>query len=96
MPRLDLTPEWLEEHIERAKYCSNATIPGDHFRALVGLAMRAQEYDASGLDQLRKEFQARDEVKLTGSEFRALLTMAKRSKKRQLKPRLRVVRLSTE
>ncbi|HZJ38992.1 MAG TPA: hypothetical protein VFD18_07450, partial [Chthoniobacterales bacterium] len=89
MSVLHITPHWLDQQIQRASYCSTASIPGDYFRALMCMAMRVKGYDASGLPQLWEKFQYDEEVKLMGSELRALLMLAKRARK--TRPQLRVV-----
>ena len=89
MSTLNITPQWLEQQIQRAAYCSNATIPGDHFRALMDMAARVKGYEVSGLRDLREKYQYEDEIKLTGNELRVLLMLAKQA--RRLRPQLRVV-----
>jgi hypothetical protein len=90
-----ISNQWLDEHIARAACCSDGTIHGDHFRALMILAMRAPEFDASGLGRLLEEFQGQEEVHLTGDELRMLLMLAKQVKQKDSRPRLHVVYGST-
>ena len=92
MSEQGITPNWLDQQIQRASYCSTASITGDYFGALMTMAMRVNGYDSSGLPQLWAEFQYDDDVKLTGSELRALLMLAKQA--RGMRPQLRVVKSS--
>ena len=89
MSTLNITPQWLEQQIQRAAYCSTATISGDHFRALMDMARRVKGYEVSGLRDLREKYQYEDEIKLTGNELRVLLMLAKQA--RRLRPQLRIV-----
>jgi hypothetical protein len=95
MPELRISNEWLDEHIARAACCSDGTINGDQFRALMILAMRAPGFDDSGLSRLLEDFQGQDEVRLTGNELRMLLMLAKQVKHMDSRPRLHVVYGST-
>ena len=94
-PELRISNEWLDEHIARAACCTDGTINGDRFRALMILAMRAPDFDDSGLGRLLEEFQGQEEVRLSGDEFRTLLMLAKQVKQKDSRPRLHVVYGST-
>src|SRR5689334_7587619 len=89
MLNLLITGEWLEEQIQRANYCSTASLPGDYFRALMSMAMRVKEYHACGMQELWDSFQYEREVRLTGNELRILLSLAKQARK--MRPNLRIV-----
>src|SRR4051812_23299003 len=91
MPELRISNQWLDERIARAVCCSQGTIDGNHFRALMILAMRAPEFNDSGLGRLLEEFQGQEEVQLTGDELRMLLMLAKQVKQKDSRPRLHVV-----
>ena len=86
---LNITVNWLEEQIQRAKSCSTASLQGDCFQALMGMAMRVKEFHSCGMSDLWDTFQYEDEVRLTGNELRILLGLAKRARK--MRPILRVV-----
>jgi hypothetical protein len=86
---LQITAQWLDDHIARATYCSTATIPRAHFDALMDMAMRLRGYETLGLRALRERLRGEDEVTLTGNELRGLLMLAKHA--RRLRPQLRGV-----
>ena len=87
---MELSDKWLEEHSERATRCGSASIPCDDFLDILDLAARTKAFDALGLDRL-KEMCDRDEIQLGGDELRLLLMLTSQAKRRNLKPRLRVV-----
>ena len=89
MAGLNITSDWLEEQLQRAISCSTASLSSDYFRALMCMAMRVKEYHTCGMSYLWDNFQYEDEVKLTGSELRILLSLAKLARK--MRPNLRVV-----
>ena len=91
LPELRISNEWLDEHIARAACCTDGTINADRFRALMILAMRAPDFDDSGLGRLLEVFRGQDEIQLTGDELRTLLMLAKQVKQKDSRPRLHVV-----
>jgi hypothetical protein len=93
-PQLEITEEWLDQHLARAAYCVNATVPGEHFDAIFHLAIRPKAFIISGLDRLRKKC-GQDEVEIDGNDFQILLMLASQAKRARLKPRLKLVRAQT-
>lgn len=89
MNSLNITAQWLDDHIARAAYCSTATIPREHFDALMEMAMRLRGYETLGLRILRERLADEPEVTLTGNELRGLLMLAKQA--RRLRPQLKVI-----
>jgi hypothetical protein len=84
-----ITTQWLDDQIAYAVRCSIATIPREHFHALMSMAKRVRGYEESGLRTLQERFQDENEVMLTGRELKVLLEMAKQASR--LRPLLRVV-----
>ena len=84
-----ITCEFLQKHIERAAYCTSATLSGDEFREILKLATRRKTFAVLGLGHL---LQMRDqhEVKLLGHELRSLLVMASKAHPRERRRKFRV------
>jgi len=89
-PKLEITEEWLDQHVARAAYCAHATVLGEHFDAIFHLAIRSKAFAISGLDRLRKEF-GQEAVEIEGNDLRILLMLASQAKRGRLKPRLQIV-----
>jgi hypothetical protein len=89
-----ITCEFLQKHIERAAYCTSATLSGDEFREILKLATRRKTFAVLGLGHL---LQMRDqhEVKLLGHELRSLLVLASKAHPRQRRRKIRVALLAT-
>ena len=87
-PNVDLSV--LATQLRRVSYCARATISGEHFRAILNLAMRVKAFDFSGLRRLENVVDD-EEVELSGKEIKLLLMLAIEAKRRHLRPRLRVV-----
>jgi hypothetical protein len=92
--KLEVTEQWLHEQVAKAEYCTNATVAGDHFRAILDLAMRDKAYDISGLRHVENLVDS-EQVELSGPDLRVLLMLATQAKRRNLKPRFGVVRAPT-
>ena len=84
-----ITCECLQKHIERAAYCTSATLSGDEFREILKLATRRKTFAVLGLGHL---LQMRDqhEVKLLGHELRSLLVLASKAHPRERRRKFRV------
>ena len=84
-----ITCEFLQKKIERAAYCTSATLSGDEFREILKLATRRKTFRALGLNHL---LQMRDqhEVKLLGHELRSLLVLASKAHPRERRRKFRV------
>ena len=89
-PTLEISEEWLDQHVARAAYCANATVAGQHFDAIFHLAIRSKAFAISGLDRLREKC-GQQEVEINGNDLRILLMLASQAKRGRLKPRLQVV-----
>jgi hypothetical protein len=68
----------LAKHIERAAYCTAATLSGDDFREILKLATRRKTFAVFGLAHLL-QMRDRHEVKLLGHELRSLLLLASKA-----------------
>ena len=86
---VEITCEFLQKRMERAAYCTSATIPGEEFREILNLATRRKAFAVLGLNHL---LQMRDqhEVKLLGHELRSLLMLATKAHPRERRRKLRV------
>jgi len=89
MNSLNITAQWLDDHIAGAANCSTATIPREQFDALMDMALRLRGYETLGLRILRERLPDEPEVTLTGNEMRGLLMLAKQA--RRLRPQLKVI-----
>ena len=91
---VEITCEFLQKHMERAAYCTSATLPGDEFREILKLATRRKTFRVLGLNHL---LQMRDqhEVTLLGHELRSLLVLASKAHPRQRRRKIRVALLAT-
>ena len=89
MNSLNITAQWLDDHIAGAANCSTATIPREQFDALMDIALRLRGYETLGLRILQERVRGDEEVTLTGNELRGLLMLAEQA--RRLRPQLRVV-----
>jgi len=63
---IEITCEFLQKSIERAAYCTTATLPGDAFREILKLATRQKAFAVLGLDHLLQKRHLY-EVKLLGA-----------------------------
>ena len=89
-----ITCECLQKHIERAAYCTSATLSGDEFREILKLATRRKTFAVLGLHHLL-QMRDRDEVTLLGHELRSLLVLASKAHPRQRRRKIRVALLAT-
>ena len=91
---VEITCEFLQKHIERAAYCTSATLSGDEFRQILKLATHRKTFAALGLDHL---LQMRDqhEVKLLGHELRSLLVLASKAHPRERRRKFRIAVFSS-
>ena len=88
---VEITCEFLQKHIERAAYCTSATLSGDDFREIVKLATRRKTFAVLGLDHLL-QMRDRHEVKLLGHELRSLLVLASKAHPRQRRRKIRIAK----
>ena len=79
---VEITCEFLQKHIERAAYCTSATLSGDDFREILKLATRRKTFAVLGLHHLL-QMRDRDEVTLLGHELRSLLVLASKAHPRE-------------
>jgi hypothetical protein len=86
---IEITCEFLQKSIERAAYCTTATLPGDAFREILKLATRQKAFAVLGLDHLLQKRHLY-EVKLSGQELRSLLFLAIKAHPRDRRHKLRV------
>ena len=86
---VEITCECLQKHIERAAYCTSATLSGDEFREILKLATRRKTFAVLGLNHL---LQMRDqsEVQLLGHELRSLLVLASKAHPRERRRKFRI------
>ena len=84
-----ITCEFLQKHIERAAYCTSATLSGDEFREILKLATRRKAFAVLGLDHLLN-MRDQHEVKLLGHELRSLLVLASKAHPRERRRTYRV------
>jgi len=84
-----ITCECLQKHIERAAYCTSATLSGDEFREILKLATRRKTFAVLGLHHLL-QMRDRDEVTLLGHELRSLLVLASKAHPRERRRKFRV------
>ena len=91
---VEITCEFLQKHMERAAYCTSATLPGDEFREILKLATRRKTFAVLGLHHLL-QMRDRDEVTLLGHELRSLLVLASKAHPRQRRRKIRVALLAT-
>jgi len=85
-----ITCECLQKHIERAAYCTSATLSGDEFREILKLATRRRTFRALGLNHLL-QMRHQHEVTLLGHELRSLLVLASKAHPRERRRKFRVV-----
>jgi len=88
---VEITCEFLQKHMERAAYCTSATLPGDEFREILKLATRRKTFAVLGLHHLL-QMRDRDEVTLLGHELRSLLVLASKAHPRQRRRKIRVAK----
>ena len=88
---IEITCEFLQKHMERAAYCTSATLPGDEFREILKLATRRKTFAVLGLHHLL-QMRDRDEVTLLGHELRSLLVLASKAHPRQRRRKIRVAK----
>ena len=86
---IQITCEFLQKSIERAAYCTTATLPGDAFRAILKLATRQNAFAVLGLDHLLQKRHLH-EVNLSGHELRCLLFLAIKAHPGERRHKLRV------
>jgi len=86
---IEITCEFLQKSIERAAYCTTATLPGDAFREILKLATRQKAFAVLGLDHLLQKRHLY-EVKLSGQELRSLLFLAIKAHPRERRHKLRL------
>ena len=86
---VEITCEFLQKHMERAAYCTSATLPGDEFREILKLATRRKTFAVLGLHHLL-QMRDRDEVTLLGHELRSLLVLASKAHPRERRRKFRV------
>ena len=87
---VEITCEFLQKHMERAAYCTSATLPGDEFREILKLATRRKTFAVLGLHHLL-QMRDQDEVTLLGHELRSLLVLASKAHPRERRRTFRVV-----
>ena len=88
---VEITCEFLQKHMERAAYCTSATLSGDDFREILKLATRRKTFAVLGLHHLL-QMRDRDEVTLLGHELRSLLVLASKAHPRQRRRKIRVAK----
>ena len=86
---VEITCEFLQKHMERAAYCTSATLSGDDFREILKLATRRKTFAVLGLHHLL-QMRDRDEVTLLGLELRSLLVLASKAHPRERQRKFRV------
>ena len=84
-----ITCECLQKHIERAAYCTSATLTGDDFREILKLARRRKAFAVLQLHHLL-QMRDQDEVTLLGHELRSLLVLASKAHPRERRRKFRV------
>jgi hypothetical protein len=87
--QIEITCEFLQKSIERAAYCTTATLPGDAFREILKLAIRQKAFAVLRLDHLLQKRHLH-EVTLSGHELRSLLFLAIKAHPRERRHKLRV------
>jgi hypothetical protein len=85
---VEITCEFLQKSMERAAYCTSATLPGDEFRQILKLATRRKTFAVLRLNHLLR-MRDRQEVKLLGHELRSLLVLASKAHPRERRRKFR-------
>ena len=75
--------------MERAAYCTSATLPGHEFREILKLATRRKTFAILGLNHLLR-LRDRNEVQLLGHELRSLLMLASKAHPRERRRKFRI------
>ena len=88
---VEITCEFFQKHMERAAYCTSATLTGDDFREILKLARRRKAFAALQLHHLL-QMRDQDEVTLLGHELRSLLVLASKAHPRQRRRKIRVAK----
>ena len=91
----EITPEWLDDRLAEANYCDTAEVGGAELRAIMDLAARSKGYYAAGLDRLRDVCNEK-EVRLSGTDIRLLLMLARQAKRWNLPRRPDAVQASAK
>ena len=73
-----ITCEFLQKHIERAAYCTSATLSGDEFREILKLATRRKTFAVLGLHHLL-QMRDRDESDVIGARITLLIGAGEQS-----------------
>jgi hypothetical protein len=75
---VEITCEFLQKHMERAAYCTSATLSGDDFREILKLATRRKTFAVLGLHHLL-QMRDRDESDVIGARITLLIGAGEQS-----------------